>query len=272
MGDSGQLTLFSDTLPEPTYEGPVDLSLILGVEPIDPPKRFVDTFRFVAIQQPVILIQYGEFYRVADGRRRCNAARVLGYKTVPARVYPEEMAGEIEAAMTLMLNAARSSNPVVEFEAIELLLERGYSEKEIARRTGMTVQTVRQRMRLTHLIPFLMELFSSGKVKVGTATAAAKLPASLQLALEEKYREAGSLTYRDVRLVKHIRVEESAAQHRPLFDQPVDDMPLPEVRVAYHDATQIVRAIDGAMEAGDIEQMMDVLSIVKDILNTKETH
>ena len=113
--------------------------------------------------------------------------------------------------MTLALHASRTASPASELEAIETILATGGAEseavtvKEIAAQTGMSVQTVRRRLRLRSLTPALRAAFDKGKITASLAEAAARLSEAHQTTLEQQLESDNRLSLADVREVARDR-------------------------------------------------------------------
>jgi hypothetical protein len=100
----------------------------------------------------------------------------------------------------LTLHASRSASPASELAAIEAILESSGGEleataiKEIVAQTGMSVQTVRRRLRLRSLTAGLRTAFDKARITASVAEAAARLPEEKQAELERRLDEEGRLT------------------------------------------------------------------------------
>ena len=208
----GQASLLPETpaefLPEdvPLEDLPPDAALP-GPGP-DP--ALLASVRRDGVLQPVLLIRdHGGVLRVADGRRRVRAARAAGLTAVPAWVADGD--GALAGALALLVHGTRRDNPVAELEAIERLLAAGADERLIARDTGLAVPTIRQRLRLRQLDAALRGALRTGRLAVGVAEQAAKLPAPAQVRLAAKLAGGGKLTAADVAAERRTRLEEAAA-------------------------------------------------------------
>jgi putative intracellular protease/amidase len=143
---------------------------------------------------------------VVEGRRRCKA--IAGLATaggspaqpcVDALIVAGEHTGrrEVRGGLTLALHATRTASPASELQAIETILAAAGGESEtvtiteIADQTGMSLQTVRRRLRLRTLTPALRAAFAEGQITTSVAEAAARLPEARQQALERQL-ETGS--------------------------------------------------------------------------------
>lgn len=170
----------------------------------EPTPQFIDSIRKFGVVVPIVVrrLNDGKQFEVIDGKRRAKAAIACEMTTIPARVYDEGFA--FSPAMTVTLNNLRSSNPVSEFEAIERMLQKGASEREIARATGLSIGTVRKRLKLAGLLPELQEAFRRGEISTTVAERVATLPKPAQERLNAIRQDKGKLTGRDVSEAKEV--------------------------------------------------------------------
>lgn len=217
---SGQLTLLPTAEPRVRRET-LPLELIDGFEDAAPSAKLRELIRDLGLLQPVVVVpaRSGR-YRVVEGRRRCKAIAQLAEAddarmapTVGALIIEGRQTGrrEVRGGLTLALHASRSASPASELQAIETILETGDVEsesatvKEIAAQTGMSVQTVRRRLRLRSLTPALRAAFDEGKITASLAEAAARLPDVCQQTLEGQLKAGRRLSAADVRDVARGR-------------------------------------------------------------------
>ena len=175
-----------------------------------PSASLIRSVREVGVLEPVILEERGDGFGVVDGKRRIKAARLAGRTDVPARVARGVGAGGI-AALTIVANEQRSSNPAAEWDAIRDLQERGFSEAAIARVTGMGAMTIRKRAALGSLVPELAAAFRAGAVPVTVAERAAKLPKERQAELADRLKRGERITGAAVAAAQRARVEAAVA-------------------------------------------------------------
>jgi ParB-like chromosome segregation protein Spo0J len=209
-----QLTL----LPTSAHEVRRDrlpLQAIDGFADAVPSAKLRELIRDLGLLQPIVVVpgRSGR-YRVVEGRRRCKAIAELAAtrdSSTPPCVDALIVAGgqadrrEVRGGLTLALHATRTASPASELQAIETILAAAGTEsealtvKEIAAQTGMSLQTVRRRLRLRTLTPALRAAFEAGQITASVAEAAARLPEARQQALEQKLETAGRLNLTDVR-------------------------------------------------------------------------
>jgi ParB-like chromosome segregation protein Spo0J len=209
-----QLTL----LPTSAHEVRRDrlpLQAIDGFADAVPSAKLRELIRDLGLLQPIVVVpgRSGR-YRVVEGRRRCKAIAELaaaGHWSAPPCVDALIVAGgqadrrEVRGGLTLALHATRTASPASELQAIETILAAAGTEsealtvKEIAAQTGMSLQTVRRRLRLRTLTPALRAAFEAGQITASVAEAAARLPVARQQALEPQLGTGGRLSLTDVR-------------------------------------------------------------------------
>lgn len=178
-------------------------------ELIKDPVESIDNFGLLV---PIIVRRSssGEM-EIVDGRRRLKAVKKLGITEVPVRIIEEEDLHHPEA-VTIQANTARKANPVSEYLAIKALVDRGFEEKEIARKLGVKAAVVTQRLTLANLNEDLFGLMESGHIAVGVGEAAAKLPAALQDQLVQRFQDAGDrLTLKDIQEVRRAQTQTATA-------------------------------------------------------------
>jgi ParB-like chromosome segregation protein Spo0J len=146
----------------------------------DAPESLVDSIFRLGVLTPIFLIELDKpphpdiAVMIAAGRRRIKAARRIGLTGIPAIVFPPGTGREV---LTLVENQERSMNAAADLEAIETLIkERHATEHDIRLATGMPIQTIRARMKLTTLIPPLKDLLKSGGLPIQLAERICKLP------------------------------------------------------------------------------------------------
>lgn len=108
-------------------------------------------------------------WRVIAGHRRLAAAKLAGYTAVPALTRNLSPAEQLE--VMLVENLQRSDlTPVEEGHAYQQLLEfDGYTQTKIAKHTGRSTKTIKNRIAITKLPEPLLTKLDSGQLTLGDA-------------------------------------------------------------------------------------------------------
>jgi ParB-like chromosome segregation protein Spo0J len=224
---SPQLSLLPDAPAEIRRES-LPLDAIDGFADAAPSAKLRELIRDLGLLQPVVVAatRSGR-YRLVEGRRRCKAiAQLTAEGQWPAPPHLEALIldgvkpvrREVRGGLALALHATRSPSPASELRAIEAILGADGADgeaatvKEIAAQTGMSVQTVRRRLRLRSLTPALRAAFDDGRLTASVAEATARLPEPEQDALADQLAEKGRLTLPDVSDLARRRIDEAKAE------------------------------------------------------------
>jgi ParB/RepB/Spo0J family partition protein len=141
-------------------------------------KEIVANIAELGLKKPVTVTMSGSptrpMYRLVCGQGRLEAFRTLGQKEIPAFVVDAD--NERGLVMSLVENLARRQHRAIDLLAdIEGLKKRGYSEPEIARKTGLTVEYVRGVIRL----------LTNGEHRLLSAVEAGQMPVSVAVEIAE---------------------------------------------------------------------------------------
>lgn len=141
-------------------------------------KEIVANIAELGLKKPVTVALSGRpnrpMYRLVCGQGRLEAYRTLGQKEIPAFVVDAD--AESGLVMSLVENLARRQHRAIDLLIdIEGLKRRGYSEPEIARKTGLTVEYVRGVIRL----------LTGGEHRLLSAVEAGQMPVSVAVEIAE---------------------------------------------------------------------------------------
>jgi ParB family chromosome partitioning protein len=186
-------------------------------------RELSESIRSAGIIQPLVLRKNGDRYQLIAGERRWRAALLAELKRVPAivRDIPEAQALEI----TLVENIQREDlSPIEQAKAFERMTDEfGFTQEEVAKRTGKDRTTVANTLRLLKLDRPIQEMIDVGKLSAGHGRAL--------LAIEDA-RLRKALADRAARGRLNVRqIERFAARKKsksPAAPAPVD----PNVRAA----------------------------------------
>lgn len=159
-----------------------------------------DSIRSVGLLEPLVVAPQVEggkgTYRLIAGHRRLAAAKVAKVKTVPVilRVDLDTEPRQLEAALVENLHRT-DLTPVEEGEGYQLLLEfPGYTQAKIAKATGRSPATVRDRLKLTKLPPKIRERIHTGQISLTEATSIAEFADDAQ-AMKKLESAAGTSNF-----------------------------------------------------------------------------
>jgi ParB/RepB/Spo0J family partition protein len=227
----------------------------------EPDKTFVQGVCEIGILSPILVeavpTKQGGGYTMIDGYRRLRAAQECELTTIPARI--AQPGAYTVSLLTLIANEQRSANPVVEYYALLGLMEnKGLSETDIARLSGMSVPTIRKRLRLGDLIPEFMAVFELGEIGAPMAERLAKLDADDQRKCLAIWNEhAGRLTGEDIRRVREADRREATPE--------LPGMPEPEASTYECSADNLIRAVQllranlatGELDMVEVDQRLE---------------
>ncbi len=120
-----------------------------GVQGAD--DRLIVSFKEIGIQQPLVVLQVDPHrYKIIDGHRRHIAARELGLKSAPCRVYTKLAKGELERIRFEVQNNRRDWKPLERSEALNRIKEqKGFkSNKELAECLGLSTTLIHYSLHL----------------------------------------------------------------------------------------------------------------------------
>ena len=110
----------------------------------------------------------GDKHEVIAGGRRLAALKQLAKDKKIPRTFEVPccvVASENSTETSLAENFVREDmHPADQFDAFRLMIDQGAGIEEVAARFGVSVTTVRQRLRLAHVSPKLLGLYRAGKI------------------------------------------------------------------------------------------------------------
>ncbi len=185
-------------------------------------RELSESIRSAGIIQPLILRKNGERYQLIAGERRWRAALLAELKRVPAivRDIPEEQALEI----TLVENIQREDlSPIEQAKAFERMTDEfGFTQEQLAKRTGKDRSTVTNTLRLLNLDKSIQEMIDRGKLSAGHGRALLSIE---DLRLRKALAERAARGRLNVRQIERFAARKKSRTAAPA---PVD----PNVRAA----------------------------------------
>lgn len=138
------------------------------------------------IVQPVLLRKIDRGYEIVAGERRWRAARIAGFKTIPAVI--KELDDRQVMELALIENLQREDlNPLEEAEAYRKLVEEfGLTQEEISSAVGKSRSAIANTMRLLNLSQEVQQLIRDNKISAGHARVLVPLDLKEQQLIIEK--------------------------------------------------------------------------------------
>ncbi|GHV93315.1 chromosome partitioning protein ParB [Spirochaetia bacterium] len=163
----------------------------------------------IGLIHPIILSleDEGQRMRIIAGRRRFEAARLLGWADIKAEIHSADDAGEVSLAENVN---REDMNPLDEAELFQKQLADGRDINEVAQYYNRSVSAIYQRIKLLKLTDELKEFYRAGKIKITAAAMLASLDEKLQHNFFKRYKNFGVIDIREVEGFLH------SAQHNRL--------------------------------------------------------
>jgi ParB family chromosome partitioning protein len=173
------------------------------------------------ILSPLVVRPVGQHFEIVAGARRYRAAQRAGLETAPVRIVELTDAQAIETSIVENLIRA-DVHPMEEASGVRFLLgmeEPKYTIEHISARTGKTPAFICARLRLTELVPPVVDAFYANEIGLGHALLLAKLqPAQQEEALAACYQEQYSNGSKATRILLPVRHLQQWIQHNILLE------------------------------------------------------
>ncbi len=132
-------------------------------------KELADSIRSEGLLQPIVVRAVGDKFHLIAGERRLRACRLLGLKTIAARVV--EASDASAAVMTLIENLQRADlNPIDEaLGYASLLRDFSLTQESVAERVGKARATITNSLRLLALDREVQGYVAKGLLSTGHA-------------------------------------------------------------------------------------------------------
>ena len=181
--------------------------------------KLAGSIETLGILQTVLLQKTGRgTLRVVGGKRRVLSAKSAGRSTVPAMVFDERVPEGTIWIYAAVENMMRAANPGFEAEALlKILALNNWTIKEASEKLGFPLQLMKERLKLTRLIPEMFHRLKAGTVTATQAKRVASLPE------EEQKRLAGmeKLTSSDIQTAYRSNKLDALLAQEELFEVPV---------------------------------------------------
>lgn len=169
-------------------------------------KEIVANISELGLKRPVTVVrrEHGSRYDLICGQGRLEAYQALGQQEIPAIVVDAD--GEESMIMSLVENLARRQHRAIDLlHDIQGLKQRGYTDVEIAEKTGLTLEYARGVGRLLGKGEMrLLRSVESGQIPVSVAVSIAETDdAGIQQVLQQAY-ESKQLRGRKLMAAKRL--------------------------------------------------------------------
>jgi ParB family chromosome partitioning protein len=139
-----------------------------------------DSIRQVGVLQPVLLRRQDNMYEIVCGERRFRASELAGLKTIPAII--RDLSDDEALELSITENLQREDiKPIEEAAGFTVLLETNkYDYAALAKRIGKSEAYVRNRVKLTELIPEIAQMIDCEEINIGIGLCIATYPEDIQ--------------------------------------------------------------------------------------------
>lgn len=149
------------------------------------------------VVEPIPGKRAGHRYQLIAGFRRYQAAKALGWESIPARVIDRTLSNRERVAVQLTENLQRESMRVRDIvTSVQTLRDDNLSMSEIASLLGLGVSTVRLYSQLGELLaqyPKLWPYFDRGMISIEQFRAASRLLTRIRERANERISDPGEL-------------------------------------------------------------------------------
>ena len=213
------------------------------------------------IIQPIVLRNIGDKYEIIAGERRFKASQIAGLTKVPAIINNTD--DNTSAEIALLENLQRKNlTPIEEAQSYKKLIDRGFTQEEIATKLGVSQSSVANKMRLLNLPKRVQDALLYGKISERHARSLLTLNNSdLQINLLERIvnerltvrqtEEEISLLLNknkydndipseiqkfldntsEVRFMKHTEVKEEVVEEKPVVNNILDNSTIDNIHL-----------------------------------------
>lgn len=125
--------------------------------------------------QPIVLRNIGDKYEIIAGERRYKASCLVGLKKVPAIINNTD--DNTSAEIALLENLQRKNLSVIEeAQSYKKLMDRGFTQEEIASKLGVSQSSIANKMRLLNLPKDVQNALLYNKISERHARSLLSLP------------------------------------------------------------------------------------------------
>jgi len=177
-------------------------------------EELISSIKEHGILQPLVVSPLDEGYELIAGERRWRAAKMAGFRTVPAIVRTVQYQQKLELA--LIENIQRQNlNPMEEARAYKKLVDEfNLTQEEVAKKVGKSRPQVANYIRLLELPLEIQEAVASGELAYTQARTLLALDSQNEQIKLYKQIVRGKMTVRDT----ETKVGEKKGKTKPMKD------------------------------------------------------
>ena len=229
-------------------------------------QQLAASLKQTGVLQPIVVRRKGYcFYELIDGERRWRAAKVAGFKNIPATV--RNCSDDQAMVLALVENLQRHDlNPMETARAYQrLATEFGMTQEDISQQLGKDRSTVANLARLVHLPNEIQQLIQTGAISTGHAKVLLALNGpDTQVRLARRIAE-GQLSVRETEKVVQRELNNRKVVRKKLSANPYPDL---VERIQKRVGTKVTieesgrkggRVVIHYFSPPDLERVLDVL-------------
>ena len=126
-------------------------------------KELAASIKEHGIIQPLVLRKLGSKYEIIAGERRYKASQMAGLNTVPAVISNIDDNSSAEVALVENIQR-RNLTPIEEARSYKNLLDKGYTQEQLAQKMGISQSSVANKLRLLNLDESVQQALLEGKI------------------------------------------------------------------------------------------------------------
>lgn len=126
-------------------------------------KELASSIKEHGIIQPLVLRKLGNKYEIIAGERRYKASVMAGLTKVPAVISNIDDNSSAEIALVENIQR-RNLTPIEEARSYKNLLDKGYTQEQLAQKMGISQSSVANKLRLLNLDESVQQALLEGKI------------------------------------------------------------------------------------------------------------
>jgi len=212
---------------------------LIEPNPYQPRKHFDETslnelaesIRTNGVLQPIIIKKVHNGYLLVAGERRCKAAKIAGFTTIPAIV--RDYNNEYLAELALLENIQREDLTIVEeAEAYQNAISSlNLTHLELAKKIGKSRSYVSNTLGILTLPQAVIDEINQGNISMGHARALSKLKDVERIHKIAEMVITGHLTVRDIELLVKTEKKKKEIKKREVSESLVNELKLTKTRL-----------------------------------------